>query len=126
MAQIDEIYINRTSNDPSIHSSSGTIRIYTKTNAGDINDPSNASQSLFIKNGFQRFRPYQNPKYDNMNDEGFQKFGTIDWKPFVPTDENGNFTFTIPNFYQKSIKIIIEGMNADGEMISEIKTLQIP
>lgn len=126
MNQIDEIYINKTMNDLSLYGSSGIIRIYTKPNTVSMADKSNASEALVVKNGFQVFKPYQNPKYDNMTDEGFQKLGTIDWNPFVPTDKNGNFSFTIPNFYQKSIKIIIEGMSADGEMISEIKTLNIP
>jgi len=122
--QVDEIYINRHNNGPR---TSGIIKIYTKKNYGIFNNNiSSKSPLLILKNGFQRYQPYQNPKYDSMQDEGFKTLGTIDWKPFVPTDENGNFTFTIPNFYQKSIKIIIEGMSANGEMISEIKTLNIP
>jgi len=127
LSLVDEIYLNRNSNDISIYGTSGVIKIYTKKSYGIYNNNiSNKSPILIVKNGFQRFLPYQNPKYDNMRDEGFQKFGTIDWKPFVTTNENGEFTFTIPNFYQKSVKIIIEGMSADGEMISEIKTLNIP
>jgi|GEM_PF-433298 len=127
LSLVDEIYLNRNGNDISTSGTSGVIKIYTKKSYGIYNNNiSNKSPVLIVKNGFQRFLPYQNPKYDNMRDEGFQKFGTIDWKPFVATNENGEFSFTIPNFYQKSVKIIIEGMSAEGEMISEIKTLNIP
>jgi len=125
MNQIDEIYINRMINDLSTYGSSGTIRIYTKTTTGFTNEESNTSESLFVKNGFQKFKPYQNPKYDNVQDEGFLKLGTIHWKPIVATNENGSFHFSIPNLNQKSVRIIIEGLDADGTMISESHLLEV-
>lgn len=126
MNQIDEIYINRMINDLSTYGSRGTIRIYTKTTPAIVSNQSNTSESLFVKNGFQKIRSYQNPKYDSVQDEGFFKLGTIGWKPIISTDENGSFHFSIPNLNQKSVCIIIEGLNDNGVMISEIQTLNLP
>lgn len=68
---------------------------------------------------------FKNP-YSDYKSEGFKKYGTIHWIPKVFTDETGSFKFSIPNFGQESVKIIIEGISSDGRLISEIRTLQIP
>lgn len=82
--------------------------------------------AMIVKNGFQRYTPYNNPKYDSYQDEGFKKLGTIIWKPIVETDENGTFAFSIPNFYQKDVRVVIEGIGPDGTMISESHLVNIP
>lgn len=51
--------------------------------------------------------------------------GTINWEPNKLTNENGTFYFSIPNFYQKSIKVIIEGIDSNGRLISETKNITI-
>lgn len=122
MSRIDEIYMNRHSNDLSVIGSSGTIKIYTKR---VFTSSPTDSPSIVVKNGFQKPSVFHNPKYANVRDEGFQKLGTIHWNPIVETDENGGFSFAIPNLYQNSVRIIIEGLDADGNMISESHLLEI-
>lgn len=124
MSRIDEIYLNKHSNDISVFGSNGYIKIYTKRGGQSLSSPK-GSPSVTIKNGFQKFIPFQNPKYDNVHSEGFQKLGTVFWNPIVETDENGAFNFAIPNLYQHSVNIIIEGIDADGIMISESLVLEI-
>lgn len=124
MSRVDEIYLNKHSNDMSVAGSSGIIKIYTKRNSGFISPT--GSPSMMVKNGFQKYVPFQNPKYDNVREEGFQKLGTIFWNPIVETDASGTFGFSIPNLYQKSVCIVIEGLDADGTMISESHILEIP
>ena len=124
---VDEIYLNKINYDISIRGSKGIIRIYTKNNSGIHGTHSvKKSESLLVKNGFQRHTSYENPKYDSVRDEGFLKLGSIDWKPIVMTDENGTFHFSIPNLYQKSVKLIIEGMSPEGLMVSETVVLATP
>ena len=65
-------------------------------------------------------------KYDNVKDIGFKSYGTIDWKQNIITDENGNFIFSIPNLYQSNVKIIIEGINNEGQLISTTNLVEIP
>lgn len=125
MSRIDEIYLNKRSNDLSVYGSNGVIKVYTKRDSGFSVSPT-GSPSMLIKNGFQKYTPFQNPKYDNVREEGFQKLATVFWNPIVETDENGTFAFSIPNLYQKAVRIIIEGLDADGTMISESHLLEIP
>lgn len=124
MSRIDEIYLNKHSNDLSKFGSNGIIKIYTKRDSGFAVSPT-GSPSMIIKNGFQKHIPFQNPKYDNVREEGFQKLATIFWNPIVETDENGTFTFSFPNLYQKKVRVIIEGIDADGIMVSESHLLEI-
>lgn len=127
LTSVDEIYINKTGFDITIRGSRGIINIYTKKDNGVFNNNiANKSQALFVKNGFQKFSNYVNTKYDSLRDEGFQKLGTIDWKPIIRTDEHGTFDFAIPNYFQKSVKLVVEGIAPDGTMISEIAILDIP
>ena len=126
MENIDEIYIRRDGSDITVPGSVGIIKIYSKKGYSSFNvDPSDKSASLVIKNGFQKYRAYQNPKYDNVRGPGFLQFGTIDWKPIVETDQKGTFHFSIPNLFQKSVRVIIEGLSANGEMVSESLLLNL-
>lgn len=126
LTTIDEIYINKSGYDMSARGSSGIIKIYTKKNFGQTPDSSKKTAGMFVKGGFQVYKPFVNPKYDNVKDDGFLKLGTIDWKPFIETDSNGTFHFSIVNLNQKSIKLVIEGISPDGKMISETIALEIP
>jgi len=126
LEQIDEIYIRRDGSDITVLGSVGIIKIYSKKTYASFNvDSNDKSASLVVKNGFQRHRAFQNPKYDSVRDEGFAQLGTIDWKPIVTTDEKGTFSFSIPNLYQQSVRIIVEGLSPTGEMVSEELILEL-
>ena len=120
MTAVDEVYINKTGFDISVRGSRGVIQIYTRKNSGIIlGNAYSKSPVLLVKNGFQRMEPFENPKYDNVRDEGFLKLGTIGWDPLVKTDEKGTFSFSIPNLHQTAVTLVIEGLSGDGQMISE-------
>lgn len=114
LTNVDEIYINNRS----------SIKIYTKKSFG-VNIGLKKSQFLLVKNGFQTYDTFENPKYENVKDDGYLKMGTINWEPNILTNENGMFYFSIPNLYQKSIKVVIEGIGSDGKIISETKNVII-
>ena len=123
---VDEIYINPRGYGQGSGGGNGVIRIYTKKGHGSSGGTIKVkSQQLFVKNGFQAYKPFKNPEYVNLDDNGFKRFGTLAWIPNVSTDAGGNFSFSVPNLHQKSIKIIIEGITSNGELYSETKTLNI-
>lgn len=126
LVNVDEIYINKNGYGGGMDAANGIIRVYSKKGTSGARKIKINSQSFTVKNGFQNNRNYNNPKYTSFSDEGFKNFGNIHWEPYVETDENGLFTFAIPNYYQKTVKVIIEGIGTNGEMISEIKTIAIP
>lgn len=124
---IDEIYINKRGFGGGIGASNGIIRIYTKKgiDAGKSTIRIK-SGSLVIKDGFQPITEFKTPNYTSFSNDGFINYGTINWISRVQTDETGNFKFAFPNLHQSSVKIIIEGISSDGQVLSEIKTITIP
>ena len=121
---IDEIYLDKSRNDLTFANWTGSIKIFTKKN-NFIVTSSKKSESIFIKNGFQNYTSYRIPKYENYSNNAFKKFGTLNWIPHVETDENGLYRFSIPNLYQKKIRIIIEGISEDGKIVSEVRDIDV-
>jgi hypothetical protein len=122
MSDVDEIYMNPVALVPSIRNYSGIIKIYLKH--GPTGARKNNTPDIIVKNGFQKVMPFENVIYNATEGRGFENFGLIDWEPSIMTDENGAFSFSIPKVYAKPVKVLIEGFSADGQLISEIKTLQ--
>lgn len=120
---IDEIYISKRGYGGGSGASNGVIRIYSKKGFSSINPIKIKSKSLLIQNGFQANKKFKNPKYSSFTDDGFKKFGTIDWKSRILVDENGNFKFSFPNYYDGSVKVIIEGISSEGKILSETRIL---
>ena len=83
------------------------------------------SKSLEIKNGFQPYFEFENPKYLSFNNEGFEKHGTIDWIPSIYTNEDGTFEFTIPYFEQKEVLLNIQGIDNKGQLYFENITIEV-
>ncbi len=116
MTEVDEIYIGSGVANPL-----GIIKIYLKKPK-----PRKVyTNSFLISGGFELIKDFKNQDYASTFDKGFENFGVINFNKDILTDENGFFQFDIPNFNQKSIKILIEGFDNDGKLISEIKTLQL-
>jgi hypothetical protein len=126
LREVDEIYINKRGYGGGMEAANGVIRIYTKKGVSGYQKFSINSQSFLVKNGFQPAKRFTNPKYTSFSSDGFKDFGTIHWEPYVETDENGVFNFSMPNLNQKSVQITIEGISSDGQLISETKIIEIP
>ncbi|UOK42686.1 MULTISPECIES: hypothetical protein [Flavobacterium] len=126
LSRVDEIYINKSGYGGGMEAHNGIIRIYTKKTFSKNIDPRISSQSLLVKNGFEKPKQFTNPKYTSYSDEGFMDFGTIHWEPNITTDENGIFKFSFPNYNQKTVTVVIEGIASDGQLISETTSIEIP
>ena len=123
---IDEIYISKDHSDLATYKSKGIIKIYSKKTAQISSLLKDKSQAIFVKSGFQNLISFENVKYDGVKDSGFISYGTIDWKKNVFTDEQGYFRFSIPNLYQSKVKVTIEGITNEGQLISTVKIVDIP
>lgn len=123
MQQIDEIYLDKNIMTTGIVTHTGVIKIYLKSK---IELPSKLNyMKLNIDNGFAKIIPYKNSIYSSTEGIGFTNFGIIDWIPNIIPNEDGNFSFQIPNLNQKKVKLLIEGFSGDGKLISEIKTVNL-
>lgn len=121
---VEELYVNQHAPVPGVDNEMGIIRIYMKTNFA-AKQKDEQETTYIVKNGFKRTFPFKNAQYMNTFGKGFENYGIIDWQPYITSDEKGNFSLKIPMTAQKKINLLIEGMGADGRLISEIKTIDL-
>ena len=121
---VDEFYVNQHAIVPSVNNKMGIIRIFMKKGF-NVAGKSIADTSFIVKDGFEKAPKFENAMYNSTSDKGFENFGLIDWDPTILPDAKGEFTLEIPRTSQKTVKLLIEGFNAEGKMISEIKTIRI-
>ena len=123
---IDEIHINRRGGGGGPEATNGIIYIFTKkmTNVSTAPEASQ-SQAFIVKNGFKKPLPYVSPNYFLTTEPAFQQFGSIHWISDVLTDNEGNFQFTMPVINQTEVKIVIEGVDAEGNIVSQVRNLKL-
>lgn len=124
MNEVDEIYINAQAIVPSVNNNIGVIKIYLKKDGSSSLQKSSAIP-YEIKNAFSKIEPFKNKLYVSTENKGFQNFGLIHWIPNIYSHESKDFKFQIPNMGQKKVKLLIEGFSAEGQLISEIRTISL-
>ena len=123
---IDEIYINRRGMGGGPGSENGVISIYLKKYTDRKPDNSTMkSEAFVVKNGFTVIKPFKNPAYTSISAPEFLQFGTIGWFAEAETDKDGDFQFVMPALNQKTFKVLIEGIDAEGHMISTVQDIKI-
>ena len=123
LEQVDEIYINNFSFAPG--ASGGTIRIYLKKGAVFGRQKGSDLQMLTILDGYQAYKNYEYPDYTNVHDEGFLKYGSVSWISDINSDAEGKFKFSFPETQQKTVRVLIEGIDPEGRLFSETRLLEI-
>ena len=121
-ADVDEFYINQHAIVPGVDNEMGMIKMYMKKNFVFKNGDPKTTFHL-IEKGFQKIHPFENARYASYSDDGFKKFGLIDWQPLIATKDTGEFDFTVPFTWEYPVNILIEGISNDGKIVSEIKTI---
>lgn len=121
MGDIDEIYISKMYSR--IEMANGVIKIYSKKQISK--STYGVEKSFVISGGFEMVDDFKNDNYDSTLDKGFENFGIVNWVQTIVPDEKGDFKFQIPNLNQKKVKLVIEGFNSEGKLISEVKTLSL-
>ena len=80
--------------------------------------------SFTPKIAFEKPQKYYSPKYTNYSSEPYKKFGTVHWIPSVRSI-NHSISIMIPDYGLDNVKLFIEGMNPDGNLISKIITVNL-
>lgn len=122
---IDEFYINKHMSVPTLQNRIGIIKIYRKRKPfSKIKDK--PVFDYVIKNGFEKITPFKNITYTSgYSGSGFTNYGLIHWIPTTISDENGKFSFSIPQTYKGEAKLFIEGLSPEGKIISQIITINL-
>ncbi|NRB60726.1 MAG: hypothetical protein HRU50_12400 [Winogradskyella sp.] len=123
MKNIDYLEINRWGMGDGIRSPYGFIRIYTK-DLKVLKSNKITARSYEFPLTFTEKKQFYIPKYRYNNDDFFKHYGTIDWKPNVAVNNNGEISIVIAK-PEVPFKLHIEGIANDGAFISEEKTITL-
>ncbi len=127
-SEVESFLIDKTGAGEGARGSGGVIRIYTRRLPRDYNDQYGKDENVFkyeLKEGFEPVKKFYTPKYTSYLSNEFENFGTIHWVPELKTDENGIGSFKILNTLQTNVIFFIEGMSANGDLISAEQSLII-
>ncbi|GAA0711321.1 hypothetical protein GCM10009430_00690 [Aquimarina litoralis] len=83
-------------------------------------------ESLLVTNGFQSKKAFYTPKYKSYDNLFFQQYGVLGWIPNVQKNQNNEYEFSFKDTAIKEAKVFIEGIDQEGNLISEAKIIQIP
>jgi hypothetical protein len=105
----------------------GILVITTKRGSGrSLKDISAPGIVIFMPKGYDIPRQFYSPKYETDQDKSPDLRTTVYWNPNIVTDANGNAKL---DFYNPSkpgkYRILIEGINADGDLARRIFNYQV-
>lgn len=127
---VDEVYIDYGGLSSGIIAGGGQggiIYIITRNDIGGYSVGYNpeTQATVTVKNGFSPPENYQPPNYTDLENPVFQKYGALDWKAFLTTDNTGKLVFTLDNKGMKRVRLFIEGVSTNGRIISWEQEIQI-
>jgi hypothetical protein len=121
---VDYVTVNDDGIGEGFIGNNGVIRIYTSLDF--IKERQNSSfKSFEFPLSFAREKEFYVPKYEVYNDAFFEQFGIMDWIPDGKIDASGNLNFTVYNPANSNMKLFIEGATDEGDLISEVKVLNL-
>jgi hypothetical protein len=124
MQDIDELYIDKTGLSEKSSDSYETIKIFLKKERTIKNGIYSKYSPFFVTNGLSNDFNFNNIKHRDQNE--FNLFGCLFWESNLNILEENKFEFQFPVVgNQKEIQALIEGINIDGQLISEMKIIPI-
>jgi hypothetical protein len=124
MIEIDEIFIDSRAIVASMNNNAGIIKIYTKKpKKGYFSKPN--PNSFFIKDAFSDNVSFKNEEYANTQSIGFDNFAILGWFPRISSNESGDFGFDVIDYNKTKSKIIIDGMDSEGNLFHEEKLVEL-
>tara|TARA_R110002124_G_scaffold287224_1_gene471746 strand:+ start:80 stop:2671 length:2592 start_codon:yes stop_codon:yes gene_type:complete len=123
MFNVDYIEINSSGIGDGIRGGNGTIKIYTKPSLRS-NRYVETAQVFKLPLVFSETKKYYVPKYRSYTDDFYKGYGTVNWKPELTTDNNGNIKFKIAT-PEVPVTLFIEGITLDGSFIFEKKSISL-
>ncbi|RIV34931.1 hypothetical protein D2V08_06065 [Flagellimonas lutimaris] len=70
--------------------------------------------SIFIPKGFSRTQTYFTPNYPDYTSFLYKKYGAIWWESQLEVNSEAPYSITVPLNEQKEVKVVVEGMTANG------------
>lgn len=120
-AQVESIIINKHGFGYGVNGVHGVIEIYTKQGGMEVNNRKTV-KTVIAGNGYTLHKKFYVPLYKVVNTSAFDNYGVVDWKPSVVLNEEGKAEVLISK--TGPVSLFIEGMNAQGVLLSEILTIE--
>jgi hypothetical protein len=124
MRSVDYIEINKYDVRNVPRNNDGTIKIYTDLNIILRKKYDNKYKIFNFPLTFSDQKKYYIPKYPSYSDPFFNQYGIIGWTPKA-TIENNSIVMSIFDTKTEQLKLIIEGMDVEGHIISEEKIITL-
>ncbi|WP_411893839.1 hypothetical protein [Winogradskyella sp. A2] len=124
LADVDRVDINLGGLGEGFRGLNGAVRIYSSQKSFFDNSNRKTAENYLLPLTFSAKKKYYVPKYSSYYDAFYKGYGTIDWKPELKVDEQGNLTFKIKR-PTTPIKLHIEGIANDGMFVVEKKSVSI-
>lgn len=124
LSQIDYIEINRGGLGYGSRGFNGVLLLYSLNESGFRTAPKKTIQKYDLPLTFSANKKFYVPKYRYYKDDFYKGYGTIDWKPELKVDANGNIVVNIAQ-PRVPITLFIEGIANDGSIIFEERTLSL-
>jgi hypothetical protein len=102
--------------------------LFIYTNRGEIRKSYNPSVTNFTPKGFNKVRKFYSPRYDNPVELGKMPDlrTTIYWNPYLGVDTTGKVSFDFFNADGPAkYRIVVEGINADGELGRQVYSYKV-
>lgn len=121
---IDEIYIDKSGMSDKTIGNNETIKIFLKKERTIKSHIDNKYSPFIVTNGLSNDFNFNNMKHRDQKE--FNLFGCLFWVPNLNIREENKFEIQFPVVgNQKEIQALIEGVNIDGQLISEMKIIPI-
>lgn len=124
LSEFDYVEINRSGIGGGARGNGGELKLYTSNKSVYSNRWLKTSRSFDLPLKFSTSKTYYVPQYRYKNDEFFEAYGVVDWKPILKIDENGILNMRIAK-PQVPITLFIEGITDDGSFIFEETSIDL-
>lgn len=117
--KIESIYTSKTTRGAAayIAGPGGVVKITLK-NPQSYSGGRELTSSAILENGFATNKEFYAPNYRSYSNSFFEYYGVIGWFPEVVL-KNGEAAIEIFNTLSPGLRLFIEGMTAEGALISE-------
>ncbi|WP_411766004.1 hypothetical protein [Winogradskyella sp. A3E31] len=122
---VDYVIINRSGHGEGMRGAAGVIRIFTNPSLAYTASNKEVLASSTFPLTFASSKKYYTPKYQSYTNRTFEEFGVIDWKPNLQFNDKGKLEIKIPDTFQETIVLYIEGVLNGNSLISEEKIINI-
>lgn len=122
--EVESVIINKHGFGYGMQGMNGVIKINTRTIPRQRDTPETI-ESIILDKGYALNKKYYTPEYTSYSSKFFKEYGSIHWEPNLTFGQDGTGEFKIFNSLQSEIKLFIEGMNTQGQLISKELELKL-